>query len=808
MSINTKNADDRFLRFRIQNASGPDPLQQWVLVEWADDPDVLLDSTLASRTPQNSWPYDLETQVLATVFVTNVPFYMYVPAESWAALKQSRIIYYRLGYGSDLIDFGVGAWTWDDPLPLIINHNPEASAGPPETHSIGIDGRLIGALTLDASGTVDGDMSSVWGLDADPGPLTYSWELLDNPAQYPTVRTLISQSLPSSASSQDTLTILPDATYVPENSLGTYRFKVTVYDTDVPLPSSAPGVGHDEVQHTIQAPTTGLTILSPTAVAPLTFQFSDELDVDIAFQIANDLIGRPELAGGYKGQLTIYDTATGNPVVVRSVPVPTGDVQGHFHWDGIHDNLTPPGTPTLYDIRVDLLDAAGNAINIAGRQTHDVQENSIQLNVTAITIDSPNSTPVIDAAAIEEGTAHVDVRFTLNTPPGAQNADEQVLQISDEFENVVREIALPATTLFATQYTWDGFVQPGPVATTGIFFLRLLAKNAGVVLSRSNRHEIAIVRIRLNIVSPNSVVDGNATNYRIESARPTMPALTIDALIDGLPQEEVDGTPWDLQLEVAYTSAGSGAIPARNDRIHVGATAVEDITIGALATNWFHIDSYQPAHWLPDWGTFFIGGDMTVFWRADVRGYQLTGKTLPGALHVYGENPTKATVRAAFGDDSFYTAMAYQESRYNQFRNSTAAGTLNVYDAGPFTVLRAGDEGYGIGQLTSAPIPSRDMLWNWRSNVAEAIRHLDNDRATSNTSMNNTRAMHAGLPAFTADELNLNAWCRYNSGRAYHVYNPATNNWRRDAHAGADYADTVRGWQVDIDSGAPPVGYN
>jgi hypothetical protein len=813
MAINTKNADDAFLRFRIVNAAGPDPLQRWVLVEWSTSLDALLDPTLGLRTPSNSWPYDFVTQSLATEYATSVPFHLYVPEASWNVLKQARVLYYRLGYGSDFYDLGTGAWTWYAPDELIVNHSPEATAGPPAIRVTGLDGRIADPLVLDASGSLDVDMSpALEPAVRDPGPLSFKWELVDGSNRDPALTALLDASLPSAPSAQPMLTVLPAGTFVPGNSLGPYTFRVTARDTDTPLPSSTPGVSEAEVQHTLQAPTTGVAILAPTSLAPRTFQFSDELDVAITYRLAADLLDDPLLAGGYRCAVTIVDAATSTAVATRSTPVPEHEIEGHFHWDGVHDDLSPPLQGTLYDVQVELLDPAGGGLDVPDRVTSDRQENAIQLQVTAITLDSPLCTAVVEASGLEAGTAQVDLVYGINVPAGAQAPDAITLEVSDDQEQVIGELPLPPGALGAGSWTWDGFVHPPPAAVQpGIFDLRLVAKRGGAMLSRSNRHRLAIVRVVLDVASPGHIDAPGVRTHVIQAAGPTMPTMTVDARADGLPAAEAPAVVWDLQLEVVYTTAGHGNVPARNDRTHVGDTIFSDANAGPSAANWHRLPQSTPARWVPDWSTRFCGGELVVHWRAEVRGTTFTGSTETGAHRIHGQNPPKATIRAAMGS-SFFTAMAYQESRFTQFRDSSSASALNTFDPGPFTVLRSFDEGYGIGQLTVFPIPTIDQLWSWAANAAEAVRHLTENRTQAIASMNATRAAHAGLRALTDAELDLNAWCRYNSGASYHVYDAATNDWARRAPPspglGSDYADAVRGWQEAIDAGTALPGFD
>jgi hypothetical protein len=135
-----------------------------------------------------------------------------------------------------------------------------------------------------------------------------------------------------------------------------------------------------------------------------------------------------------------------------------------------------------------------------------------------------------------------------------------------------------------------------------------------------------------------------------------------------------------------------------------------------------------------------------------------------------------------------------------------------VYNIGPFTVLvhvdPGGTFGYGIGALT-IPSPNVQQVWNWVENVTASLAHLNGNIADAQV----FRAANVAAPNFTADQLDLEMWCRYNSNRAYHDFDPVTNSWIRGAAApparvrGQAYADTCLNIRNQVAAGLPPAGW-
>jgi hypothetical protein len=178
--------------------------------------------------------------------------------------------------------------------------------------------------------------------------------------------------------------------------------------------------------------------------------------------------------------------------------------------------------------------------------------------------------------------------------------------------------------------------------------------------------------------------------------------------------------------------------------------------------------------WIPAWWRF-CGGYLEIVCRATMQGEVLVGRSTPGVLLILGNNPPKANVRAAYGPVNFQV-VGYRESLFTQFSDSPAVPALIPFQPGPLTVLRTIDGGFGVGQLTT-PNPTIPQLWNWTENVADSVGRLNAARTVALVYEANGRAADPALPAFTADQLDLEMWARYNGGNFYHVQDAATHSW-------------------------------
>jgi hypothetical protein len=119
----------------------------------------------------------------------------------------------------------------------------------------------------------------------------------------------------------------------------------------------------------------------------------------------------------------------------------------------------------------------------------------------------------------------------------------------------------------------------------------------------------------------------------------------------GLLPDDAAAQSRDVRLEVAHNNG---------DRVD------NYFLPGPTAATWRVLDpaeEWTAVFWLGD----FCGDALTVFTQATVEGVLLQGQTVVGDHWIHGENPPKATVRAALGDVA-HQVVGWQESRFTQFR--------------------------------------------------------------------------------------------------------------------------------------------
>jgi len=322
--------------------------------------------------------------------------------------------------------------------------------------------------------------------------------------------------------------------------------------------------------------------------------------------------------------------------------------------------------------------------------------------------------------------------------------------------------------------------------------------------------DVIVGDLDIDITSPTQSQSGPVRVHQIDPAGPTMPSLTVSVRTPGLTGVDDRALTRRVRLECHYEEGN------RNDLVHVpGPNATSWITLPPGQTEW------QPTFTEP------CGGDLRVFAEVEVEGSTDTGSTADGAHVVWGVNPTKQEIRDTAVDRLSIHVVFHRESRFNQFAASPADIGRTV--VGPQTVLRAADDGYGIGQLT-IPRPRSRELWDWQANATDSIARLDGFRAdamlyvqqvrdgsswTAATGVRPPSPPNEGqafpdAPDFTEDQLDLEMWARYNSGRRYHDYNPATGQWQRQTSASTGltvYAPELLAMRQQVAAGNLPRGW-
>ncbi len=440
----------------------------------------------------------------------------------------------------------------------------------------------------------------------------------------------------------------------------------------------------------------------------------------------------------------------------------------------------------------------------------------------------PSSTKVVKLDELLQGTIFIEICFEVSSPSGLDMPDDMVLEVRDFDNQIIGNISAPLISPFL----WDGSFDSGErVEDPGVYSVCLVALKDGGILSVSNMHEIKILQIELTVRSPNSVPNPNNPNcivHPIEFEDPRMPALTIEVGLPGLSSAIIATLTREVRLAITYDGQYTEWDPATN--MDVNRTFETIYLPGPTNDDWYTIDVI--GQWPLNWGNTFCGGDLEVYCRVKIDDVVLQVRTSPNTLVIWGKNAPKATVRNEFGANVSMQVVGHRESRFTQFSDNPA--TLNQYRAGPLTVLRSFDNGYGIGQLTKRPPPTLSQLWNWKENVQNSLARLNSFRNDALTYLSQVRngdpwiwdpargvgatggnppnegTSYPNAPNFTADQLDLEMWSRYNSGYRYHNYNPASNSWVRrlpGAVAGLVYADELLAVRNNVNAGNPPGGW-
>lgn len=322
--------------------------------------------------------------------------------------------------------------------------------------------------------------------------------------------------------------------------------------------------------------------------------------------------------------------------------------------------------------------------------------------------------------------------------------------------------------------------------------------------------DVPIGDLDIDITSPTHQQRGALRVHLIDPAGPTMPALEVSVLAAGSTDAEDRALIRRVRAECRYKVGNR-----------------DDVTFvpGPAAGSWVTLPAGQST-WSPTFDDP-VGGELRVFAEVEVDGDWVAGSTPDGGHVIWGVNPTKQEIRDRAADRSNVHVVFHRESRFNQFATSPADIGRTV--SGPHTVLRAADDGYGLGQLTT-PVPSSRQLWDWQANVEDSIGRLDAFRVDASTYLDQVRRglvwdaatgngppfppnegdAFPDAPDFTDDELDLEMWARYNSGRRYHDYDPVGRRWvrQRSTSTGVTrYAPELLAIRQQVDVGTFPRGW-
>lgn len=179
--------------------------------------------------------------------------------------------------------------------------------------------------------------------------------------------------------------------------------------------------------------------------------------------------------------------------------------------------------------------------------------------------------------------------------------------------------------------------------------------------------------------------------------------------------------------------------------------------------------------WVADLAGQCLGGTLTVSVKAGE-------KTFRRSVRILGTNPSEANVRAyiaTLGEAPGFERIVAKESRYKQF--------INV-DREPVVAF---DGGYGLTQLTD-PKPRYNEAWDWKANIRTGVELYLTKRREAKTYLAGGKN---GKRNYTEEQLQLETWCRWNSGR-YHVWDDKNKTWIRNPTILGDSETGNIGWDI------------
>ncbi len=266
------------------------------------------------------------------------------------------------------------------------------------------------------------------------------------------------------------------------------------------------------------------------------------------------------------------------------------------------------------------------------------------------------------------------------------------------------------------------------------------------------------------------VVPVGGLAHHLERKPVTVLSITPEGRMPGLPMKLNLKPGFALDGEVRYSAVVEYAERGRAD-IGVVAEGVAAGTEFALA-----------------WGDNVRGGRclvrMEVPWR---RADRTTGVShLCVEYRIVGENPGQDAARRRIGAIEAQV-IAYKESRFRQF---TAAG---VPLFGP-------PRGFGLMQLDT-PQPTADEIWSWHDNVEAGMRLFREKDRIARGAPARARRTHPDATDFTAHELKMETYQRYNGG-AYWGWNDTLKRWVKVTRS--RYADDCFALETAVAAGNPP----
>ncbi len=671
---------------------------------------------------------------------------------------------------------------------------PVADAGAPRPFFVDL---LAGGLKEDV--VLDGTRSS----HPDGTPITYQWAVIGGPC---------AGSLPWQAAhfNSRSAIVLRAGTPISKPCLGTYTFRLTVQDSGGRI--SFQDVFHTlaEVNHAPEA----------NAGSPRVWQLGR------GYKLQEDVVLDGSRSRDPDGDPLSYGWQVIDGLCKASLPWETGTFTQASAIALRAQTRMLSSCFGQYLFRLTVTDGKG------GVSSSEVQH---RFEIVAPTLRILQNAPSV-VEYLKLGREGVKLHVQEAAAPDAVQPDAYELRV-DDVRGLLGTIPVAAVQI-AQGVLWKGETipgretRPGHQLGLGVYKLSVVALTGGYQLAQSNEHQIQVVDIIVDLVGvvtvreqdrpwqtqqqaqgpfrreegekndpgvdnslgrdprPVPVGVGPATDagrgqalpslsiselfatraFVISASGPEMPQITVKATAKGFPPGHQPL--WEMRLEVVYQN------DVRNDIVKAPST-VDWERLASGGSEWEMVPSE------------FCGGRVTGFCRTTIGGEELIGRSF-GDFWIWGENPTKARVRAEFGLLSFQV-VGYLESRFTQFSNEVDLPQIEAHRKEPASVLRRGAR-YGIGGLAKPVSPKQ--LWNWRENVKETTKRLTSYRADAAAYQMQVQngepwdkrtggeppgqgKKYSDAPPFTQDQLDLEMWSRYAGGLRYHDYLPGVRTWLR-----------------------------
>ena len=359
------------------------------------------------------------------------------------------------------------------------NGTPFAIISPPSIYAVDVYGKISEDISL--SGYQSFDLDNVLAGDIirpGVGISDYSWKVVQSPAG-------CSVPILPSGSGAHTINIYNAGDIIDPKCQGIMVLELTVTDDDTPAKK-----GSAKTMVIIGNCPGDLCIDYPTTINPFYIEFAENTDIEILYHLNSIIYDDPVFQYGLISMLEIFYETESSPVFTSyDFNILSSDKGGFlvYHWNG-YTNTNDRPRSGMYHVKITLLDYGFLPV---GRST--LEMNSIQIEVVEPEILSTSSN-LVCYDYLKNGREQVDLNYQID---GYESADNLTLRVLDLSESVVYESNnIPEG--YGTIH-WDGRDPFAQLLPAGSYELELEAYRAGISLGISNRYQLDIMRMDLDV---------------------------------------------------------------------------------------------------------------------------------------------------------------------------------------------------------------------------------------------------------------------------------------------------------------------